>query len=96
MGRPVYKETREVSTSIDQPCIERRGLGFSEVVSFREFAEHIIQDWDMAVEVATAMLKSDSKYPWNEDNKPEFYEEFYPSDREILRAALKAQEHAAP
>ena len=43
------------------PCILREGLGFTERISFPVFASYIIQDDDVAKEIAEWLIEDNSK-----------------------------------
>jgi hypothetical protein len=68
------------------PSIERKFLGGEEAVTFEDFCELVVQDYEAGLNVVQRMLDGEDPYAWNED-EPEFYEEFVI----IHRPALEAQ-----
>lgn len=70
-----------------KPCIERRYLGGTETVTFDDFATQVVQDHELAREIAAQLAASDEPYKWNEDSA-EFYEEFRATNPGALRAQL--------
>lgn len=80
-----------MSHLLDRTCIQRLYTGGSEDINFNDFAMDVIQEHDLAAEVAHRMLNGDDPYQWNED-EPEFYEEFLVLDAAALRAQVAAVE----
>jgi len=71
------------------PCILREGLGFTERISFPVFASYIIQDDDVAKEIAEWLLENYSQ-EWiaNEDN-PTYVERYTMIDRNELEMQME-------
>ena len=76
------------------PCIRRTGQGFTETLTFTDWADAIIQDRDAAEQIAQRMLHEAASYPYNEEHDAAYVEEFSVTDAEALRAQLAtAREH---
>lgn len=64
-------------------CILRTGFGLTEEIDFKSWAEEVIQDWDTAFNIAAKMLDTHPmEYAWNEEQHPQYYEEFYIKNKE--------------
>jgi hypothetical protein len=68
--------------------IERKFLGGEEALTFEEFYELVVQDYETGLNIVKDMLAGEDPYPYDWiDNDPAAYEEF----RIIHRSALKTQ-----
>lgn len=75
-------------TDLDVPCVTRTFHGGRDTVSLRAFAEHVIQDWDVALNVADQLVcAAGDAYEWNAE-EPDVYETFEVSDIDALRRAV--------
>lgn len=71
-----------------QQSIRREYLGGTESLTFAEFAERVIQDDEIAEQIAEQMLRSPEPYDHNSE-EPEFFERFTVIDRDHLRRELQ-------
>ena len=58
------------------PCIQREGLGFTESISFSVFAKEVIQDDEVAKEIAEWLLENHSNEWVSNENQPEYIERY--------------------
>lgn len=73
------------------PSIRREFPGGSELVTFSEFAEGVVQNEEVAVEIAEQMLAGEEPYEYNA-SEPEFREVFTILSRaELEEQLLQAQ-----
>jgi len=85
--------------SLFRTCIERKFLGATEYITFRDFADYVIQDDEQALSIARVMLDPSRMtaegdalpYLYNE-SEPAFYEEFTVTDVVALRQQIAAFE----
>jgi hypothetical protein len=75
--------------SKEKKCITREGLGFTEQISFAEFAEYVIQDSDVAREIGEWLLESYSQEWVANENEPEFIERYTMIDRNELEMQME-------
>lgn len=76
-------------TATETPSIRREFMGGSEEIGFAEFSRLVIQEGELALRVARAMLAGQDPYPWNED-VPEFAERFSVIDPDVLRESISS------
>jgi hypothetical protein len=81
----------EEALAVRRPCITRKFCGGEETVSLSGFARYVVQDDDMALDIAQRMLGGVDPYTYNED-EPEFYEEFSVLDHDELQRQVEAEE----
>jgi hypothetical protein len=73
----------------ERACIKRTAHGVTEFVDFRDFAESVVQDDQVAREMAEAMLANPERpYQQNVD-EPEFYEVYEVVDADELRRQME-------
>ena len=60
----------------DRPCIKRSFHGGTQTISFREFADEVVQDGASALEIARTMLEHPARVYHYNANEAEFYETF--------------------
>jgi hypothetical protein len=86
-------------THDDLPCIKRTYFGGSERLTLDDLATNVVQDLNLAADIARAMLAYPDgvPYAWGADGEPErHYEEFEVCDRPHLEHQLaKLDEEAA-
>lgn len=72
------------------PTIWYTYFGGMDFITFEDFVS-IIQDEDLAIEMATSLLSLKEPVSFNEGDEPQFYSEFYVEEpnREALRAQVK-------
>lgn len=85
---PAGTPGRDEHDQLVRPCIRRSFTGGQEDITYPEFAEDIIQDWDVAEDVADDLLAW-PKQPreWNAE-EPEFREVFELLDASDLKAQI--------
>jgi hypothetical protein len=93
-GGLVWVEPRDPKLSM--LCIRRRLLGVTEHMTYDEWASDVIQERDVALQVAERLLELPDGEPvlWNEGS-PRFYEEFDIFDRVALQNAVDAEKAEA-
>lgn len=85
----------EIAHAVEQltPSIRRTFMGGEESVTFNDWATNVIQDYDVAADIARAMLGGHDPYSYNEA-EPQFFERFTVEDADALREQLAAEEGA--
>jgi hypothetical protein len=72
---------------LHQPCVQRVGHGFTETLTYEDWASSAIQEDTAAREIAEKILDDDEPYPYNDD-EPWAYETFEVTDRFAFVAQL--------
>lgn len=65
-------------------------FGGTDIISFEDFVA-TIGDEDVALEIADKLLNRKDTFPYQEDDEPQYYTEFYveTQDRDALRAQIE-------
>lgn len=83
---------KEQPLSVMKPVIQRDFVGGTENVTFAQFAEFVVQDGEIATEIAEHMLKfPEASYDYNADvMEPGVYESHTVLDADELRRQIDA------